>query len=266
MITLTTDFGLTDEYVGVMKGVILSINPRAVIVDISHNIDPQDVTQAAYVIKSAYRYFPAQTVHVIVVDPGVGSDRAVIALRYDGHFFLAPDNGVLSFLLNNDKIEAVIRVENSRYFLKDISWTFHGRDIFAPVAAYISMGVKLEDIGNALDPVHLVQLEIQKPKISLPGEIVGTIIAVDRFGNLITNIDVNVIRFLGAEALTAIDVWIGGKKISGISKSYNSVDSGHPLSIIGSRGYLEIAVNCGNAADKLEARKGDAVRLRVSSA
>ena len=135
-ITLLTDFGLKDTYVGLIKGVILSVNPDAVIIDITHHVDPHDLSQAAFIIKSSYRYFPAGSVHVIVVDPGVGSRRAIVALTMMGQTFLAPDNGILTLIVDEGDIDAVVRVENSDYFLKAVSQTFHGRDIFAPVAAH----------------------------------------------------------------------------------------------------------------------------------
>ena len=191
IITLLTDFGIEDGYVGTIKGVILSVNPSAMIVDITHQIDPQDLIEAAYVIKSSYRYFPKGTVHVIVVDPGVGSDRAIVALEMMGHIFLAPDNGVLTLLLDEGRLDSITRVNNSQYFLEPLSQTFHGRDIFAPVGAHISKGVDLKKLGSGLNRNDLVHLSIRKPSISDEGELVGTIVSVDRFGNCITNIDLS---------------------------------------------------------------------------
>ncbi len=262
IITLLTDFGTKDEYVGIMKGVILSVNPYANIIDISHHIDPQDLVQAAYLIKSCYRYFPEHTVHVVVVDPGVGSDRSIIALKMKGHIFLAPDNGVLYPLMDEGSIESIINVDNSSYFLESVSRTFHGRDIFAPVAAHISMGIEINKIGSPTGPKELEKLSIKKPFLSDKGEITGTIISIDRFGNLITNIDLDSIRKLGKEDIGKnIEVRIGENKINGLSLNYRSVKSQSPLAIIGSRGYLEIAVNCGNAKHYFMAAKGDMVRV-----
>ena len=150
IITLLTDFGTEDAYVGVMKGVILSINPSAEVVDVCHYINPQDLIEAAYLIKSSYRYFPKGTIHIIVVDPGVGGNRLIVAVKLSGHIFLAPDNGVLTLLLDEGEVDTIVRVENTHYFLNSISQTFHGRDIFAPVGSHLSRGVFIENLGSKL--------------------------------------------------------------------------------------------------------------------
>ena len=265
IITLLTDFGIEDSYVGTIKGVILSVNPSAMIVDITHQIDPQDLIEAAYVIKSTYRYFPKGTVHVIVVDPGVGSDRAIVALEMMGHIFLAPDNGVLTLLMDEGRIDSITRVNNSHYFLEPLSQTFHGRDIFAPVGAHISKGVDLKKLGSALDRNDLVHLSIRKPSISDKGELVGTIVSVDRFGNCITNIDLNCLeKFYKSSSEKNLVIAIGEYKIKGLSKSYDGVGLKQPLAIIGSLGYLEIALNCGRASRHFRAQKGDTIRVILS--
>lgn len=146
IVTLLTDFGIEDAYVGTMKGVILSVNPSTVIIDITHHIEPQNLIRAAYIISSFYKYFPQGSVHIVVVDPGVGSDRAIIAVNVMKHIFLAPNNGVLTLLLDEDEIESIVRVENTRFFLKPVSQTFQGRDIFAPVGAYISKGIDIQTL------------------------------------------------------------------------------------------------------------------------
>jgi len=262
IITLLTDFGVIDEYVGIMKGVILSINPLAAIVDITHHIAPQDLIQTAYVIESSYVYFPQGTVHIIVVDPGVGGDRAIIALERMGHILLAPDNGVLTLLFEAGNLGPIIRVENPSYFLDSISQTFQGRDIFAPVGAYLSKGIELEVLGSPVDQKDLVCLSIQKPFISEESELVGLIVWIDRFGNLITNIDFSSLdKFCTSDRRAPQGVKIGGQLITGFSKSYGSVGLQKPLAIIGSRGYLEIALNCGSAENYFGAKKGDAVRV-----
>ena len=262
IITLLTDFGVIDEYVGIMKGVILSINPLAAIVDITHHIAPQDLIQTAYVIASSYVYFPQGTVHIIVVDPGVGGDRAIIALERMGHILLAPDNGVLTLLFEAGNIGPIIRVENPSYFLDSISQTFQGRDIFAPVGAYLSKGIELEVLGAPVDQKDLVCLSIQKPFISEESELVGLIVWIDRFGNLITNIDFSSLdKFCTSDRGPSPRIKIGGQLITGFSKSYGSVGLQKPLAIIGSRGYLEIALNCGSAENYFGAKKGDAVRV-----
>lgn len=265
IITLLTDFGIEDAYVGTIKGVILSVNPSAMIVDITHQIDPQDLIEAAYVIKSTYRYFPKGTVHVIVVDPGVGSDRAIVALEMMGHIFLAPDNGVLTLLMDEGRIDSITRVKNSHYFLEPLSQTFHGRDIFAPVGAHISKGVDLKKLGSGLDLNDLVHLSIRKPSITDEGELVGTIVSVDRFGNCITNIDLNCLeKFYKPGFEKNLVIAIGEYEIKGLSKSYDGVGLKQPLAIIGSLGYLEIALNCGRASRHFGAQKGDPIRVILS--
>ena len=265
IITLLTDFGIEDAYVGTIKGVILSVNPSAMIVDITHQIDPQDLIEAAYVIKSSYRYFPKGTVHVIVVDPGVGSDRAIVALEMMGHIFLAPDNGVLTLLMDEGRIDSITRVKNSHYFLEPLSQTFHGRDIFAPVGAHISKGVDLKKLGSGLDRNDLVHLSIRKPSITDEGELVGTIVSVDRFGNCITNIDLNCLeKFYKPGFEKNLVIAIGECEIKGLSKNYDGVGLKQPLAIIGSLGYLEIALNCGRASRHFGAQKGDPIRVILS--
>jgi S-adenosylmethionine hydrolase len=265
-ITLLTDFGLKDTYVGLMKGVILSVNPDAVIIDITHHVDPHDLIQAAFIIKSSYRYFPAGSVHVIVVDPGVGSRRAIVALTMMGQTFLAPDNGILTLIVDEGDIDAIVRVENSDYFLKAVSQTFHGRDIFAPVAAHISLGVDLERLGTPIAPKDLVLIRIPKPYVGKRDELVGTIVSIDRFGNCITNIDSDCLAaFVNVGKSKKLQVAIGQSKIKGLSLNYASASPQSPLAIIGSSGYLEIAVNCGSARRCLGAAKGDAVHLILSN-
>ncbi|MDF1591406.1 MAG: SAM-dependent chlorinase/fluorinase [Desulfobacterales bacterium] len=260
IISLLTDFGFADEYVGVMKGVILSINPAAVIVDISHRVEPQGILQAAFLVKSAYRFFPDNTIHVIVVDPGVGSDRAILAYEKDKHIFIAPDNGVLSLLLDETGDDKVIRIENSDYFLKPVSQTFHGRDIVAPVAAYLSRGTAIAEFGPELDLNEIIRLPIPKACITEAGTIVGSVISIDHFGNLITNIDLNMLTQYGISEKKAVIV-LGDVTLKGVMPNYVSAKIGHPLVITGSRGYLEIAVNKGSARAKFNVAIGDTVRI-----
>jgi S-adenosylmethionine hydrolase len=262
IITLTTDFGTADEYAGIMKGVILSLNPSAVIVDITHQIDQQDLVQAAYLIYSSYRYFPKGTVHVVVVDPTVGSDRKIIAIKIMDHIFLAPDNGVLTLLINEGNIHSITRIENTRYFLDPVSRTFHGRDIFAPVSAHLSMGVSIEKLGPPDAYKNLKCLSIPEPYFSDNGELVGSIVSIDHFGNLITNIHLdNLEKFDAAVPGKKLCINAGRENISGLSSYYSSAAQGHPIAIIGSRGYLEISINGGNAANHFMLEKDDVVRI-----
>jgi S-adenosylmethionine hydrolase len=265
IITLLTDFGLNDEYVGIMKGVILSVNPSVTLVDINHNIDPHDIIQAAFTIKSSYKFFPKGTVHVVVVDPGVGGSRAIIAIEMAGHTFLAPDNGILTLLIEERNIDKIIRVDNKKFFLKSISQTFHGRDIFAPVSAHISSGTKINNIGTPINKNDLVKLSIPEPRISGKGELIGSIVSIDRFGNLITNIDSNCLEnFCRQNADKKPEIKIDNSKISGLSKSYGNSALNSPLVIIGSRGCLEIAINCGSAKKYFKAEKGDTITVNLS--
>jgi S-adenosyl-L-methionine hydrolase (adenosine-forming) len=264
IITILSDFGVEDEYIGVMKGVMLSICPEASIVDITHRIDPQDIAQAAYLLPSYYHYFPAGTVHTVVVDPGVGSQRNVLVVHLGEQFFIAPDNGVLTLLLNAAKSDTIIEVSNPDYFLEPLSSTFHGRDIFAAVGAHIACGTRLEELGAKIDVRDLEQLEDLFCRISETGELVGKIVSIDHFGNLITNIDtIRLSTFLGSVALKLPQFHIGSSVISGLSKTYTDVEPAAPLALIGSRNYLEIAINCGNAKAHFKARKGDSVRVNL---
>jgi S-adenosyl-L-methionine hydrolase (adenosine-forming) len=263
LITLITDFGLADEYVGVMKGVMLSIHPQADIIDISHEIGPQNIRQAADMLASAYPYFPAGTIHVVVVDPGVGTDRRIVCLQKKGYRFLAPDNGVLTRVLDHGSLDAAWWVENPAYWLDPVSRTFHGRDIFAPVAAHLSKGLERHRLGRELDPSTLVRLADRGPGITEKGDINGCVITVDRFGNLITNIDTRLLSEIntGHES-TNLTLEVAGQRVSGLSLSYDTHRRGQTLVLINSRGYLEIAVNKGSAAEVLQVGVGEVVKVR----
>jgi hypothetical protein len=264
IITLLTDFGTEDEYVGLMKGVILSINPSITIVDISHRIDAQDIVQAAFAIHSAYRYFPEGTVHLIVVDPGVGTGRDLLALEMKKQFFIAPDNGVLSLLMKEEDFISLTRISNPEYFLATVSRTFHGRDIIAPVGAHIAGGLELEKLGAGIGVTEVVCLDNLQARILEDGELIGRIIAIDHFGNLISNIHSQKLAELYKNGeVKKMRIKIGAHTISGLSETYDCVALQAPLALIGSRGYLEISVNRSNAAMALNVRKGDSVRVSV---
>jgi S-adenosylmethionine hydrolase len=265
VITILSDFGTDDEYVGVMKGVMLSICPAASIVDITHRIDPQDIQQAAYLVPSYYPFFPKGTVHIVVVDPGVGSQRDILALHHQNHFFIAPDNGVLTLLLNREKSDTIIRVDNADYFLESPSSTFHGRDIFAAVGAHVSCSTKLDELGARINRQDTVRLQGLNCHLSETGELVGKIVSIDHFGNLVTNIDaISLSAFCRADALKSPQIQIGSSIIEGLSNTYSDAAPSATLALVGSRSYLEIAVNGGNAAKKMKAKKGDSVRVRIS--
>lgn len=260
VVTLLTDFGLQDGYVGVMKGVILRINPSAKIIDLCERIAHQDVFGTAYVLFSAYKYFPEQTVHVAVVDPGVGSNRKIVCLKTKEHIFLAPDNGILSFIVAHEKPEIIVEVTNKEYFLPEVSNTFHGRDIFAPVAGHILNGVNVENFGKKISKIK--EITLPSPILSSNGILTAEIIYIDGFGNLITNIDCNVLKKVEFDVNSTnvgFSIVVGNNEIAGISKSYADVNDGDLLAIFGSSGYLEIAVNKGNAKELLNLKKGSKV-------
>lgn len=254
IITLLTDFGLKDEYVGVLKGVILSTAPKATIVDITHGIDPQDIMGAAHALKAAYAYFPENTIHVSVVDPGVGTQRDIIAARCNGHLFLAPDNGLLAPILKVGTSVCIHRVENEQLFRHPVSRTFHGRDVFAPVAAHISKGHPLASLGAPIEQNRIQPLTTgQEPDRTRPGQIEGRVVDVDRFGNLITNIDVQDLSCFEGDRFTFN---VGGYTIDGMVETYADGENDGPAALIGSRGCIEIAIYSGNASRTLKLGKG----------
>jgi len=258
VITLLTDFGLEDTYVGVMKGVILGICPQAVIVDLCHQVTPQDVFEAAYLLCSSHEYFPPGTIHVAVVDPGVGSSRRIICAEAGGHRFLAPDNGLLSLTLKEVKLDTMVEVSNKDLFLDSVSSTFHGRDIFAPVAAHLAMGADVAKLGKPA--VRIRKVDFPKPVRSAGGRLKGRIIHVDRFGNLVTNLTHLVLHGVLARP-GKLTIRVGRTGIEGISKSYADADEGGPLALFGSTGHLEISVNQGSAAEKLKVQKGATIEV-----
>ena len=258
-IVLLTDFGFRDSYVGVMKGVIKKRCPDADVIDLSHNIMPQDVAEAAFVLAGAYAYFPEETVFVNVVDPGVGSDRKIVCMRANKQVFLAPDNGLLSIVANETGADRFYEVSNADYFLPKVSGTFHGRDIFAPVAAHIASGVPLSELGPPLSGVQ--QLKLRRPVYGTDGTLRGEIVYVDHFGNLTTNISTQMLQATFRRPLEAIEVSVAQTVIRGLRRAYTDVEQGQLLALIGSSGYLEVAVNGGSAEKLLRCEKGDSVNL-----
>ena len=256
LITLLTDFGLKDGYVAAMRGVIASLAPDVSVVDISHEIEPQAVRRAGLVWAQAVRYFPRGSIHVAVVDPGVGSRRKIIAFSAGGSIYLAPDNGLIGYVFGRRQIRKAVEVRRRRLFLEPLSDTFHGRDIFAPVAAHLALGLALEELGP---PARAFRLE------SLPRarcrrragilELRGEVVDVDRFGNAVTNLEPPPGgRFLEAQA--------GALKLRRLERSYAAVARGTPLLIVGSMGYLELAVREGSAAEGHGLRIGDKIVAR----
>jgi len=255
LITLTTDFGLRDPFVGIMKGVMLSICPSARLVDLTHEIPPQDVLAGGLALEAAAPFFPAGTVHLAVVDPGVGTGRRAIAIRAGGAFLVGPDNGLFTFALDGAGWTAV-SLTAPEYHLADVSRTFHGRDIFAPAAAYLASGVPLERLGPKVsDPERL-----RRPGCRVEGgELVGEVLDADRFGNLLTSIPAaRLVEVPGAGQLV---VEVAGHRLRGPVGAYDEGPDGQPAVIVGSTGCLEIFVKAGSARDHLAARRGTIVRV-----
>ncbi len=257
IITLTTDFGSGDSYVAQMKGVILGINPQVQIVDVTHAVPPQNVARGAAVLLEISRAFPAGTIHVAVVDPGVGSSRALLAADAAGQRFLAPDNGLLWPVLRSSRTDRVRRIESDRFWRNPVSATFHGRDILAPVAAHWSRGIDIAEFGPPFDVTKLVELPANEPR-RVGQALVGQVESVDAFGNLITNIRETDLPTVDRRAFS---ITVGEARIIGISRSYSDQPAGSLLALIGSSGRLEISVNQGSAAAKLGLGSGGEVRI-----
>ena len=250
LLTLTTDFGLCDPFVGIMKGVILGICPTARVVDLVHRLPAQGVLDAYLAVDAAHRFFPPGTLHLVVVDPGVGTDRAVLWARTATAQFLAPDNGVLSFLRADEIIE-LRRVENTELMLSPVSRTFHGRDVFAPVAAHLARGVPPSELGPGVEKLH--RLHLPAARVSRDG-VAGEILTFDRFGNAVTNIRET---DLPPGALRAE---IGQQPLP-VATTYADVAVGEPLALIGSSGRLEVSVRDGDARRTLDLAPGTTVRV-----
>ena len=257
-ISLLTDFGHRDPYVGVMKGVIACRCPDAQVIDLCHEVEPQNVAQAAYLLHTSYTYFPPGTVHVAVVDPGVGGPRRVVCARVGGYTFLAPDNGLLWPVVEEGQPEALVHVTNADYFLPEVSRTFHGRDVFAPVAAALASGVAIGELGPAIERIE--PLSALGPRESASGEMTGVVVHVDRFGNLVTNLEERWLRPRVADMGSAV-VRVADAAVHGVSETYSRVPAGELLALFGSTGRLEISVCLGNAAERLGVGVGSAVAV-----
>ncbi|HEV8523780.1 MAG TPA: SAM-dependent chlorinase/fluorinase [Terriglobales bacterium] len=264
LVTFTTDFGSGDYYVGAMKGVIFSINPDARIVDISNAIQSFDVLDGALTIVQAYPYFPPSTVHVVVVDPGVGTTRRPLLVDTGKHLFVAPDNGVLSFVYEREELVTVRHITAEHYFLQPVSQTFQGRDIFAAVAGWLSKGVELSKFGDVISD-H-VRFAAPKPKHINEKTVKGVVLKVDKFGNLITNIGPKDLPELFAENPPEFKILIGKMEITRMRKAYAQGTPGEVFGILGSMGYLEIAANRGVAARMVGAEKGSDVGVVLGEA
>lgn len=257
VISLITDFGQKDNFVGAMKAVILKINPSAAIVDVCNEVSPQDIQEAAFLLEGAFMFFPRQTVHLAVVDPGVGSKRRKLLVKTRDYFFVGPDNGVLSLALKRQKPLKIFEINNEGYFLKPVCATFHGRDIFAPIAAYLSKGERIEKFGKPIKSFESLGFpNAKKTDESLCGEIIH----IDRFGNLISNISKNAFeRFVKKGRFK---IYIKNKIIDSLCCNYSEAPSSKPLALIDSFNYLEIAVKGRSARDVLKAGKAERITVR----
>lgn len=257
IISLITDFGLSDHFVGTLKGTILNINPEVKIVDITHEIKSHDIFEAAFAIKCSYNYFPPQTIHLIVVDPGVGSKRRPIIATTDKYIFIAPDNGVLSFIYEDETFNRVLEITAKHYFLKNISSTFHGRDIFSPIAAWLSRGVNIDHFGKEIK--DYLKLDLPKPA-ALENRIEGEIIHIDRFGNLISNISKEFFeKIKDKSGKDKFEINFHHLNIHKIGNYFAEVEEGQPCALFGSTNFLEICLNKKNASQILRAGKKDKV-------
>jgi S-adenosyl-L-methionine hydrolase (adenosine-forming) len=265
IITLTTDFGLSDAYVASVKGVILNINPQAVIVDICNTVKPQNIGEAAFILGTAHKYFPEGTIHLAVVDPGVGTKRRAVVLKTPAGSFVAPDNGLLSYIFDDFKARplaagtvktnhnlAAFSITNSKFWRKPVSSTFHGRDIFGPVAAYLSLGTPAGEFGRPLKTLKV--LPSARPKPTSGGHLIGSVIHIDNFGNLVANI-----KKSDLPHGKTISISIAGKQIRGLSYTYAEAED--LLALIGSTGYVEVSLKNGSAAGFLGVGTGDKVNI-----
>jgi S-adenosylmethionine hydrolase len=258
IITLLTDFGLKDPYVASMKGVILSINPRCTLVDITHQVNSHDIKEGAFILGRAYSNFPKRTIHLSVVDPGVGSTRKPILIVTNDYFFVGPDNGLFTIALRKERVKRTVVLTNRKFSLSEISSTFHGRDIFAPVAAYLSLGVKPESFGPSIKSWH----EISFPGPAMKeGNLIGGIVHVDAFGNLVSNIGrKSLLQFSKGRPFV---IKIGKRTMRGLKKGYWEGRKDEPMALIGSGGLLEISVREGSAQKALKIKKGDPIQLNL---
>ncbi len=256
IITLTTDFGITDAYVGEMKGSMLKQAQDLIIIDLTHYIKPHDINKAATTIFSSYSHFPSGTTHLIVVDPGVGSDRSLLVIKADNHYFLAPDNGILTLFFQDHQVQDIHRIETKNLSLKNISSTFHGRDILAPVAAKIASGFDFSKLGPKIPMSSCVHLPRNNIKMS-PHNIEGNVTHIDHFGNIQTDIPVSL--FDNSKQDRFKNMKLNNCTINNWCTIYSQVQPGSLLALVDSAGYVEIAINQGNAAEYASCKLNDKV-------
>jgi S-adenosylmethionine hydrolase len=257
VITLTTDFGLSDHFVGVMKGAIAGIAPAAQVIDVSHGVQPYEIADGAFTIAQAYRYFPKKTIHVVVVDPGVGSARRPLLAEMAGQYFVAPDNGVLSMVFAREKPK-VRHITSERYFLHPVSRTFHGRDVFSPVAAHLAAGVTPAKFGKLID--DYLRASFDKPAQTGKHSWTGIVLKADHFGNLATNFHIDQFPSVRTHAFS---LNVGSQSITRLALTYSECPPDELFVIAGSSGYLEVAVSQGSAAKALGCGAGSPVELTI---
>ena len=263
-VTLTTDFGLQDHFVGVIKAVILNINPEAILVDLNHNVSSYDVFEAAFTLVQCYRFFPSDTIHLVVVDPGVGTARRPILARSMEHTFVAPDNGVLSLIYEREENVEVRHVTADHYFLNPVSNTFHARDIFAPVVGWLSKGVELDKFG---DPItDFTRFIPPQPKRVSDSLVKGVTLKVDKFGNIITNLTPEDVPQLFQDNPPPFKIIINQREITKLNLAYSMGKPSEIFAIVGSSGYLEICTNRGSAAEALKVGRGAEVGVMFGGA
>lgn len=258
IVALTTDFGNNDHFVGTMRGTVLTVNPEAQVVDLSHGIGAFDVLDGAMTIAAAYAYFPTDTIHVVVVDPGVGSTRRPLLVTTTRHLFLAPDNGVLSLVMEQEERVSVRHITAEHYFLQPLSRTFHGRDVFAPCAGWLSKGVEPAKFGEEI--TDYIRFRLPQPKPAGERTLRGAVLKADRFGNLITNFTAaNAPQLFVAD--TPLKITVGQTPVAGLRQSYTEGQAGELVALFNSMGYLEIASYCASAAQLTHALRGTPVTI-----
>ena len=264
IVTLTTDFGVSEHYVGAMKGVILTVNPDAKIVDICNSVQSYDVLDGDITIANSYRYYPSDTIHVVVVDPGVGTARRPIVATTERHIFLAPDNGVLSLVYEHEERLSVRHITSEHFFQSPVSNTFHGRDVFASVAGWMSKGVEAIKLGDEI--TDFVRFAAPKPKPLSPTSIKALVLRVDKFGNLVTNLRPEDVPSIFQEPAGAFTITVGKAQVTKVHTNYSQASPGELFAIIGSMGYVEISANRQPAAALAGVNKGAEVNVTFTAA
>ncbi|MGH9779987.1 MAG: SAM hydrolase/SAM-dependent halogenase family protein [Candidatus Acidiferrales bacterium] len=262
IVTLTTDFGTADYYVGAMKGAVLEVCPEAEIIDLTHDLPTYDILEAAFTLALASAPYPYRTIHVVVVDPAVGTDRRALVVSGDRHYYIAPDNGVLSFIYPNQEKLAVYHITSDHYFRRPVSTTFHGRDVFAPIAGWLAKGVEATRFGDPIE--DYVKLNVPKAQPAGEKSWKALVLKIDRFGNVITSIAAEDVPALFAEPTPPFKLTIGGKDVTKLVPTYSVGEKGELFAVLGSSGYLEVAANRNPAAKLLGVQRGAEVTLQIS--